>query len=123
MKRLWFSAIFMLAALLLCFGEQIYISRDCREIIAAISEAEECESTPEKLKYCAEIYDMWSDYHKKASYVTDHSVLQSAEVSMGTLKSLPPDSSAENINELLAQAKSETQQVYDNSRINLSNIL
>ena len=69
MKRLWFSAIFMLAALSLCFGEQIYISRDCREIIAAISEAEECESTPEKLKYCAEIYDMWSDYHKKASYV------------------------------------------------------
>lgn len=60
---------------------------------------------------------------QKASYVTDHSVLQSADVSMGTLKSLPPDSSAESINELLAQAKSETQQIYDNSRISLSNIL
>lgn len=123
MKRLWFSAIFMLAALSLCFCEQFYINRDCRQIIAAISAAEECETVPEKLDYCAEIYDMWGDYCKKASYVTDHSVLQSADVSMGTLKSLPPDSSGENIDELLAQAKSETEQIYDNSRISLSNIL
>ncbi len=123
MKRLWFSAIFMFIAISLCAAEQIYITEDCREIISAISVAEECKSMPDKLKYCAEIYDMWSDYYKKASYVTDHSVLQSADVSMGTLKSLPPDSSEENINELLAQAKSETEQIYGNSRISLTNIL
>ncbi len=123
MKRLWFSAIFMLIAFSLCAAEQIYISSDCREIIAAISTAEECESVPEKLKYCTEIYDMWGDYYKKASYVTDHSVLQSADISMGTLKNLPPDSSKENIDGLLAQAKSETEQIYDNSRISLTNIL
>lgn len=123
MKRLWFSAIFMFIAISLCAAEQIYITGDCREIISAISVAEECKSMPDKLKYCTEIYDMWSDYYKKASYVTDHSVLQSADVSMGTLKSLPPDSSEENINELLAQAKSETEQIYGNSRISLTNIL
>ncbi len=123
MKRLWFSAIFMLIAFSLCAAEQIYINSDCREIIAAISIAEECESVPEKLKYCTEIYDMWGDYYKKASYVTDHSVLQSADISMGTLKNLPPDSSKENIDGLLAQAKSETEQIYDNSRISLTNIL
>lgn len=123
MKRLWFSVIFMLVALSICAAEQIYISRDCREIIAAISTAEECESAPEKLKYCAEIYDMWGDYYKKASYVTDHSVLQSADISMGTLKNLPTDSSEEDIDGLLAQAKSEAEQIYGNSRISLTNIL
>ena len=50
-------------------------------------------------------------------------MLQGADVSMGTLNSLPPDSDSESINELLAEAKSETEQIYEHSRINLSNIL
>lgn len=123
MKRLWFSAIFMIAALSLCFVEQFCIAKDCREIIAAIGTATECDDANEKIEYCKEITDMWNDYYKKASYVTDHSVLQGADVSMGTLNSLPPDSDSESINELLAEAKSEAKQIYEHSRISLSNIL
>ena len=55
MKRLWFSAIFMIAALSLCFAEQFCIAKDCREIIDAIGTAAECDDANEKIEHCKEM--------------------------------------------------------------------
>ena len=62
------------------------------------------------------------DFDRLATYITDHAILHSAEISIGTLNDLN-DLNEEDTNEALIEAKSEIEQVYDHSRINLSNIL
>lgn len=122
MKRLWFSAVFILAAIALCVIEQTMIYNDCGKIIDHIDTAIQAQDIDEKKAYCDEIEEMWIDFEDKASYVMDHAILHSAEISVGTLKDLN-DLNLEDANEALIEAKSEIKQVYDHSRISLSNIL
>lgn len=122
MKRLWFSAAFILAAVALCIVEQTLIYTDCNEIIGKIDTAIHTQDVDEKKAYCKEIEEMWVDFEDKASYVMDHAILHSAEISVGTLMDLN-DMNTEDANEALIEAKSEIKQVYDHSRISLENIL
>lgn len=122
MKRLWFSAVFILAALSLCAFEQFYVYKDCKEIITHIDTAIDETDLAAKKEKCAAIENEWEDFDRLATYITDHAILHSAEISIGTLNDLN-DLNEEDTNEALIEAKSEIEQVYDHSRINLSNIL
>lgn len=122
MKRLWFSAAFILIAIVLCVVEQTMIYDDCGEIIECIDAAIQTNDVDEKKAYCDEVEEMWVKFEEKASYVMDHAILHSAEISVGTLKDLN-ELNIEDANEALIEAKSEIKQVYDHSRISLSNIL
>lgn len=122
MKRLWFSAVFILIALSLCAFEQFFVYSECNEIIAHIDSAINETDLKAKKEKCAAIEDEWEDFDRKATYITDHAILHSAEISIGTLNDLN-NLNAEDTNEALIGAKSEIEQVYDHSKINLSNIL
>ena len=122
MKRLWFSAAFILIALSLCAYEQFVVFSECREIIEKIDIAIDEDDLDAKKAQCAEIEALWEDFDRKATYTTDHAILHSAEISIGTLGDLN-DLNEEDTNEALIEAKSEILQVYEHSRINLSNIL
>ncbi len=122
MKRLWFSAAFIFIALSLCAYEQFVVFSECREIIEKIDIAIDEDDLDAKKAQCAEIEALWEDFDRKATYTTDHAILHSAEISIGTLGDLN-DLNEEDTNEALIEAKSEILQVYEHSRINLSNIL
>lgn len=122
MKRLWFSAAFILIVIVLCVVEQTMIYDDCGEIIERIDAAIQTNDVDEKKAYCDEVEEMWVKFEEKASYVMDHAILHSAEISVGTLKDLN-ELNIEDANEALIEAKSEIKQVYDHSKISLSNIL
>lgn len=121
MKRLWFAGIFLLAALCACSYEQYVVKCTYKEINTVIDKALNTDDQNEKAEYCNEITKKWDKYFRKITLVTDHSITQSADVSVGTLKALADDRS-ESIDESLIEAKSELRQIYDSSRINLSNI-
>ena len=92
-----------------------------REINEVIDKALATDNSDEKIKYCNEIIDKWDNYFRKVTLVTDHSIVQSADISFGTLSALAEEES-ESIDETLIESKSELKQIYDSSRINLSNI-
>lgn len=121
MKRLWFATLFLAIALFACSYEQYVVKYTYNEINAVIDKALTADNSDEKIKYCNEITDKWDSCFKKITLVTDHSIVQSADVSFGTLSALAEDKS-ENIDETLIETKSELKQIYDSSRINLSNI-
>ena len=122
MKRLWFSAAFILIAFSLCAFEQFVVYGECREIIERIDVAIDEHDLDTKKEQCAEIEKLWEDFDRKATYTTEHAILHSAEISIGTLGDLN-DLNEEDTNEALIEAKSEVLQVYEHSRINFSNIL
>lgn len=122
MKRLWFSAAFILIAIILCVVEQTMIYDACGEIIERIDAAIQTNDVDEKKAYCDEVEEMWLEFEEKASYVMDHAILHSAEISVGTLKDLN-ELNIEDANEALIEAKSEIKQIHDHSKISLSNIL
>lgn len=121
MKRLWFAFIFLTIALCACSYEQYVVKYTYNEINAVIDKALSAGTPEEKIEYCGEITEKWNKNLKKITLVTDHSITQSANVSVGTLKSLA-DGKSENIDETLIEAKSELKQIYDSSKINFSNI-
>ncbi|MEZ3421855.1 MAG: DUF4363 family protein [Eubacterium sp.] len=121
MKRLWFAGIFLLIALCACLYEQYVVEYTYKEIDTVIDRALNTDDPKEKEQCCIEITEKWDKHFKKITLVTDHSITQSADVSVGTLKALSEDNS-ESIDESLIEAKSELRQIYDSSRINLSNI-
>lgn len=122
MKRLWFSAAFLLIALSLCAFEQFYVYKDYEEIISQIDSAISESDLDTKKEKCAEIEEIWEEFDRKAAYITDHAILHSAEISIGTLNDLN-NLNEEDTNEALIEAKSEIEQVYEHSKINFSNIL
>lgn len=121
MKRLWFAGIFLLITVLACSYEQYVVKYTYTEINEIIDSALSTDNPTEKAEYCKEISEKWNKSVRKLTLVTDHSVTQSADVSFGTLKALAANNS-ENIDETLIETKSELQQIYNSSRINLSNI-
>ncbi|MDE6384699.1 MAG: DUF4363 family protein [Eubacterium sp.] len=121
MKRLWFAAVFLAIALCACSYEQYVVKCTYNEINEVIDKALATDNSDEKIKYCNEITDKWDNYFRKVTLVTDHSIVQSADVSFGTLSALAEEES-ESIDETLIESKSELKQIYDSSRINLSNI-
>lgn len=122
MKRLWFSAIFILIALSICVFEQASVYKSCSELLPQIDSAIEETDINLKSEKCAEIETKWKSFDKKASYITDHSVLRDAEISVSALSEVS-GSDNEQINEALIDVKSEVEQLCRRSEINLSNIL
>lgn len=122
MKRLWFSAVFILVAISLCVFEQFYVYGKCDAIIGHIDSAISENDLQAKKEKCEAIEKEWESFDRMATYITDHSILHSAEISIGTLKDLN-NLNSEDTNEALIEAKSEIEQVYDHSKINFSNIL
>ena len=121
MKRLWFAGIFLLIALLACSYEQYMVKYTYKEINGIIDSALSTDNPSEKAEYCNEISEKWDKRVKTLTLFTDHSITQSADVSFGTLKSLA-ETDSESIDETLIETKSELQQIYESSRVNLSNI-
>ena len=121
MKRLWFAFIFLALCVLACSYEQYVVKSAYEDIVSVIDKAIEADSPEEKADYCLEITEKWDGYFKKITLVTDHSILQSADVSIGSLKTLSV-SESDGLNDLLIQTKSELEQIYDSSRINFSNV-
>lgn len=121
MKRLWFSAVFLIIAVCVCAYEQITVNNAYEDITSTINLALESQNEDEKIKYCTEVTEKWDEFFKKATLVTDHSVVQSADVSVGTLKRLA-DQRDDSVDEVLIETKSELDQIYDTSRITFNNI-
>ncbi len=107
---------------LACSYEQYVVKSSYEDIVSVIDAALDENISPEKkVEYCEKITDLWSVCYKKVTLVTDHSVLQSADVSIGTIKDLA-ESESDSLDEALIETKSELKQMYESSRINLSNI-
>ncbi len=121
MKRIWFSIAFIIIAFSVCTYEQITVNNAYEDITNTIELALESDSQEEKIKYCNEITEKWDRFFKKVTLVTDHSVVQSADVSVGTIKKLA-DKKDDSVDEVLIEAKSELDQIYDTSRITFNNI-
>ncbi|MDE6722668.1 MAG: DUF4363 family protein [Eubacterium sp.] len=121
MKRLWFAGIFLIVAVLACSYEQYMVKYTYTEINEIIDNALSTDNPVQKAEYCNEISEKWDKRVKKLTLFTDHSITQSADVSFGTLKSLA-ETDSESIDETLIETKSELQQIYESSRVNLSNI-
>ena len=121
MKRLWFAGIFLLIAVFACSYEQFMVKYTYTEINEMIDKALQTDNSSEKADYCNEIAEKWDEKVRVLTLFTDHSITQSADVSFGTLKSLAENNS-ENIDETLIETKSEIHQIYENSKVNLSNI-
>ena len=121
MKRLWFAGIFLLIAVLACSYEQFMVKYTYTEINEMIDQALQTDDTSEKAEICNKISEKWGKKVQVLTLFTDHSITQSADVSFGTLKSLAENNS-ENIDETLIETKSEIHQIYENSKVNLSNI-
>ena len=121
MKRLWFAVIFLTAAACACIYEQYTVKTAYKKITAVIDEAVSAENENVKIKYCDEITKKWEKSYKTISLVSDHSVFQNADISFGMISALAEEGS-DSINDTLIQAKSELSQIYDSSKINLSNI-
>ena len=121
MKRLWFAVVFIALCLLACAYEQYVVKSAYEDIVSVIDQAIETQSADEKEAYCREITDKWDYYYKMVSLITDHSILQSADISIGTINALAQNGS-ESIDEVLTETKGELKQIYESSRINLSNI-
>ncbi len=121
MKRIWFSVLFIILALGVCTFEQITVKNGYENITKAIDNALECEDETEKAEYCKEITTEWNKYYKKITLVTDHSIIQSADVSINTLKDIS-NYDAEGSDDTLIEAKSELKQIYESSMITFSNV-
>lgn len=121
MKRLWFSAVFLAIALSICIAEQYIVKSSCGEIIKSIDSAISATDENEKEKYCNDAIKGWEDYYKKASYITDHSVIQGADISMGELEEVIK-TDIDRADEKLVEAKSEIEQIKEVSKVNLANI-
>lgn len=121
MKRIWFSVIFILIAIGVCTYEQITVNAYYKDITQTIELAIESENEDEKIKYCKEVSEKWDKFFRKITLVTDHSVVQSADVSVGTLEKLA-DKRDDSVDDALIETKSELDQIFDASKITFSNI-
>jgi len=121
MKRIWFSAVFIFIALFVCTYEQLTVNAAYEDITNTINLALESSEEEEKIRYCKEVTEKWNKFFKKVTLVTDHSVVQSADVSVGTLERLA-NKKDDSVDEALIETKSELDQIYDTSRITFSNI-
>ena len=121
MKRIWFAVIFIVLCILACSYEQYVVKSAYEDIVSVIDKAIEADSDGEKSQYCFEITEEWDKYYKKVTLVTDHSILESADISVSELK-LQAQNGSDKLDELLTQIKSELEHIYESARINLSNI-
>ena len=122
MKRLWFAAVFIAVCVLTCAYEQYVVKSAYEDIVSVIDIATETESADEKVEYCREIAEKWEFYYKKISLITDHSILEDADISIASLKALAK-SDRDGLDDILIETKSELEHIYESSIINLSNIL
>ena len=122
MKRLWFAAVFIAVCVLTCAYEKYVVKSAYEDIVSVIDIATETESADEKVEYCREIAEKWEFYYKKISLITDHSILEDADISIASLKALAK-SDQDGLDDILIETKSELEHIYESSKINLSNIL
>lgn len=121
MKRIWFSVVFIIIALGVCTYEQLTVNSYYKDITQTIDSALESTNEDEKINYCHEVSQKWDEFFKKITLVTDHSIVQSADVSVGTLEMLA-DKRDDSVDDALIETKSELEQIFDASKITFSNI-
>lgn len=121
MKRVWFSIIFLSLSIVLCVYEQTIVKKEYIDIVNTIDYAIASESLEEKGKYCNEITEKWDKYFFKTSLMLDHSILESADISIGTLNNLA-EIDKDDTDEALIEAKSEIEQVYEHTKISFPNV-
>lgn len=121
MKRLWFAFIFIALCVLTCAYEQYVVKSAYEDIVSVIDQAIEADSAEEKAQYCLEVTEEWDNYYKKITLITDHGILESADISVSELKE-QAQNAGDNLDGLLTQTKSELEHIYESSRINFSNI-
>ena len=122
MKRLWFAVIFIALCVSACAYEQYVVKSAYEDIVSVIDIATETEGADEKAEYCREIAEKWEFYYKKISLITDHSILEDADISITSLETLTQNDT-DGLDDILIQTKSELEHIYESSQINLSNIL
>lgn len=125
MKRLWFAIIFLAIAIISCSYEQVVIRLGYKEIVSVIDKAVVSKNQGEKIEYCNDVSNLWDEYHKKIALVTDHSNFQEADIYISQLKNYASegaDGSCDDLDETLLEAKSQLEQTYNSSKINLSNV-
>lgn len=122
MKRIWFSLVFLAAAIALCGFEQIEVHRDFHSVISTAESAIEAESKEEKAQYCLELEKEWQHIHKWAALTTDHSILHGTEVAVAQAVEFSKTDYLDETDEALIEAKSELEQIHDGALVKLENI-
>ncbi len=122
MKRIWFSIIFLGAAVALCLFEQLEVHRDYHSIIATADKATAAESRKDKEALCKELEKEWEHIHNWAALTTDHSILHGTEVAVAEAVEFSKSDYIDETDEALIEAKSELTQIHDSTLIKLENI-
>ncbi len=125
MKRIWIAVIFLVVSIIACGYEQITFKGRYDDIIGVIDKAVVCEDVSEKKEYCNEIVESWEKYLSKISILIDESNLKDADVYIRKIRTCAKDENeclSDDLNETLIETKSELEQIYDSSKIKLSNI-
>jgi hypothetical protein len=122
MKRIWFSLIFLAAAISLCVFEQIELHRDFHIVIGTAENAIAAESREEKAQYCKELEKEWEHIHNWAALTTDHSILHGTEIAVAQAVDLSETEYTDETDEALIEAKSELEQIHDGIVIKIENI-
>lgn len=125
MKRIWIAVIFLVISIIFCGYEQVTLKEHYEDIISVIDKAVMCEDVSEKKEYCFKIADTWENYLSKISILIDESNLKDADVYILKIKTYSKDENdclSDDLNETLIETKSELEQIYDSSKIKLSNI-
>lgn len=125
MKRIWIAVVFLVLSIISCSYEQITFKQRYEDIITVIDKAVVCEDVNEKKEYCYEIVDSWENYLRKISILVDESNLKDADVYIRKIRTCAKDENeclSDDLNETLIETKSELEQIYDSSKIKVSNI-
>lgn len=125
MKRIWIAIIFLVVSVVSCGYEQIIFKERYEDMVGVIDKAVVCEDLSEKKEYCNEIVESWDNYLSKIALLVDETSLKDADVYIRKIKTCAKDENeclSDDLNETLIETKSELEQIYDSSKIKLSNI-
>ncbi|MCD7723700.1 MAG: DUF4363 family protein [Clostridiales bacterium] len=121
MKRIWFAIGFLAIAVLLCTYEQLTIKSAYYEINSEISQAQNAQAAADKQQYALDAAEIWNDYYKKISLFSNHSVFEGIDLTFKMISEYSGDDANE-LDELIAEAKSELSAMYDSAKISFSNV-
>ena len=122
MKRIWFSLIFLAAAIALCTFEQIEVHRDFHKVIDTAEKALAADNMEEKAQCCEQLEKEWEHIHNWAAMTTDHSILHGTEVAVAQAVEFSKTNYIDETDEAIIEAKSELEQIHDGTLIKIENI-
>ena len=117
MKRTWFAFLFLLLAAGLCVFEQHTVETLLQSMDAAAAE----ENYPEAERKARQLQNIWTARYPTLCVLMEHSALQEAGVTLGTLQPLARDES-DDLRPTLRQCQTELSEIYDDSKVTVGNI-